>query len=138
MFNTIKKLEITKPNTWTVLPSTTMNAFTASETDGTLYGAYFQLADRDGRYLLMIKNTHDTNSCTVKLLAGDGIWAGKDVSVTLTAGQEAIIQVESGRHKFTTADATLKAHNGGTDPTGCLFLTSASSAVKACMFHTVL
>lgn len=138
MFSNIKELELSKAGAWAVLPSQMMTALGVGCTNSSEYGAYFKMEDRDGRYLLMVKNNHPTIASTVSVMVGDGTCAaGKEPTVILASGQSAIIQLESGRFKHVQSNELLDEQSG-VDGRGCVFVTAGNGDISACMFHTVL
>lgn len=138
MFSNLTKCMIAKPDTFVALGPNVWCNFTISTVDENLRGGYFDMIKRDARYLLVVKNTHPTDAATVNLLPGDGIWAGKQPSVTLMPGRSAIIQVESGRHKHCHNDEAMAAHCNGHETKGRVFLTTDGTSVAAALFELLL
>lgn len=63
-------------------------------------GAYIDFSGDDGRILIIMENSDSSNAETVTVKAGDGIQATGDLSITLTASQKALVNIESGPYKI--------------------------------------
>ena len=139
MFKQLAITHLSKINAWTAPDSLAEEALAESGTTAGLYGGFFDMDDKDSRYLIKIENIHPTTAATVYVEPGDAHWAGVKPSVSVPAGKVAYIQVESGRHKFVTEGAPLLAHCADTITSkGKVFLTGTSSSLVVTVFHTVL
>lgn len=67
------------------------------------FGGYFQMEERDDKYLIAVKN-EDSNSAEVRILASDGIQGVNDLTFTVEASGYAMLNIESGRFKRVSAN----------------------------------
>ena len=64
------------------------------------HGAVFEMSGRDEKYVIGVKNGHESENVTAIIKAGDGLQcAFGDVSHTLATGEIAWITLDSGRFK---------------------------------------
>lgn len=107
------------------------------------YGAYFEMSERDDRYFVLIQNTCSTSSAadkTVTIKAGNGIQGVNDLAKTdLGNGEYTWLQIESGRFKNVTENATLKVLSSATEEDqisakGKVFITGSSADIKIAVF----
>ena len=139
MFNRILACNLEKPDIFYSFGLTAHPYCGESAAESGLYGCYFKPTDKDSRYLFIFRNSDPLNAAVVTLLAGDGpLAAGRDVSFSIAAGCDAIIQVESGRFMFVSQHDELAAHVGTLDTNGCIFFTTGGDKVSASAVHSAL
>lgn len=90
--------------------------YTACAAQGSAFGAYFDMSERDDKYLVAIKNT-GTATANVKIKAGNNkvFGSGNDLSVEVTAGDTVLVKLDSGRFKNTVGNSTLATLAGVDD-----------------------
>lgn len=107
------------------------------------FGAVFDMSERDEKYLILIKNACSTSGAADKevcIKAGNGIQGVNDVKKTdLGNGEYTWIQIESGRFKNVTENATLKALSSATaadqiSAKGKVFITGSSADIEVAVF----
>ncbi len=105
------------------------------------YGAYFEMSERDDKYLILVQNTAasgDDKFVTIK--AGNGIQGVNDLTKSdLGYGEYSWLQIESGRFKNVTENATLKALSSATAADqiaakGKVFIVGSSADIKVAVF----
>lgn len=101
------------------------------------------MSERDEKYLILVQNvcnTQDAADKEVCIKAGNGIQGVNDVKKTdLGNGEYTWIQIESGRFKNVTENATLKALSSATaadqiSAKGKVFITGSSADIKVAVF----
>lgn len=141
MFAEAKSNSLTSLNHWKLLDETHMTNLAVSASTAGLYGVYFDMTEKDGRYLLMVKNTAESGNANVTVKAGNAAWAveGLEPTITLAPGRSAIIQIESGRFKFVTPVAAMDAHGSSSvSSQNKVYITADTANVYACVFKTVI
>ncbi|MBQ9145708.1 MAG: hypothetical protein IJX70_04575 [Clostridia bacterium] len=86
------------------------------------YGAFFEMKERDAKYLLVVENT-STAARNVKVLAGGGPFASVDLTLELAAKQIGLVQLDSGRFKQMEKNSAVEA---------CLDSSALGKVVLAC------
>ena len=119
---------------------TSANLFTAVATNGAgtpAYGAYFELKERDDKYVILVQNAHSTDGKSVKIYGGnDKIFAsGNDLSKTITALKTDAIKLDSGRFKFVENDSAKATLAAVTTVKGCVLIEGASTDIKVCVIR---
>lgn len=95
-FSEVKEKRIENVNEASLFSGEEIYTALTSNDDG-VYGAYFQMEERDDKYLIVVKNEGDT--AEIKVPASDGIQGVNDLVLTLKKGESALLNIESGRFK---------------------------------------
>ena len=105
------------------------------------YGAYFEMSERDDKYLILVQNVAESGADkTVTIKAGNGIQGVNDlVKSDLGYGEYTWLQIESGRFKNVKENATLKALSSATaadqiPAKGKVFITGTDTNIKVAVF----
>lgn len=147
-FSKIKYTEIKKMNEFSSSLSTTnlYTALTENATSSGIYGGYFDMVERDDKYLFVIKNG-GTASAKVTIKAGNSIQATSDlVSGDISASQYMVLMIDSGHFKWVTPnkkgndgyiDKAQSIKHGVSDITekGKVFITADKASVNVCVFQ---
>lgn len=113
--------------------------FTAVATNGATsatLGAYFEMTERDDKYLIIAYNADATTAYDLTIKAGnDKIFgSGNDLTVEIAAGDVQFIKIDSGRFKNASDNATLKnlANLAGATDTlkDCVVLVGEDADIK--------
>ena len=105
------------------------------------YGAYFEMTERDDKYLILVQNvaaSGDDKFVTIK--AGNGIQGVNDLTKSdLGYGEYTWLQIESGRFKNVKENETLKALSSATaadqiGAKGKVFIVGSSADIKVAVF----
>ena len=107
------------------------------ETSATI-GGYFEMDERDDKYLLLFYNS-DSNSQSFTIKASNAMQGVNDYTSTLAAGKYTVLNIESGRFKWISANggyadqAKTIPHNvssSGFTEKGKVFVTATDAKVK--------
>lgn len=116
-FSEIKVNKIYNVNEADIVTSTQL--YTALDSNGEsspTYGGYFQMDERDDKYLIAVKNDSGSDA-NIKIFSADGLQGVNDYDYTLANGKISLLNIESGRFKR-VANNQGYADNGKTIPHG--------------------
>ncbi len=97
------------------------------------FGAYFEMTERDDKYLVIVQNAHASAAKKVTLKAGnDKIFgSGNDLVLSeLAAGDVNFIKIDSGRFKNVTNNATLSDLANIETTKDCVVIVGESADIK--------
>lgn len=107
------------------------------------YGAYFEMSERDDKYLILVQNVCSTANAADKevcIKAGNGIQGVNDlVKSDLGNGEYTWLQIESGRFKNVSGNKTLEELSSATEADripakGKVFITGSSADIEVAVF----
>lgn len=110
------------------------DVYTSATTNGkttATYGVYFNMQERDDKYLIVLKNSAASGAITATIKAGNsGKWSSGDNDIVIGAGEISFIKVESGRYKNETDNEELTAlGNIGESLKGCVVVTAPATGL---------
>jgi len=116
------------------------NLFTAVATNGAgtpAYGAYFELKERDDKYVILVQNAHSTDGKDVTIYGGnDKIFSsGNNLAKEITALSTDAIKIDSGRYKFVENDTAVATKANISSVKGCVVIEGESTDIKICVIR---
>lgn len=109
--------------------------FVACATNGASsakYGVYFEMTERDDKYLIIVKNANESTAKGVTIKAGGNkiFGSGNDlVLADLAAGHINMVKIDSGRYKCTENVPELATLANISSTKGCVIIEGESADI---------
>lgn len=120
-------------------------ALTENDSDG-VYGCYFDMQERDDKYLLVVHNTNPSSAITITVKAGNGMGGSVDlISKSIGGNNKAPFTIESGRFKWMSnndgyIDVNKTIRHGVSDLSekGKVFITASGSGASIAVIRVAV
>lgn len=136
------ELQVTEINDVSIIDKDYSDIYTVLMPNDGYYGCYFDMHDRDDKYLLIVYNTSSSPAITLTVKAGNGIAGSVDlISSPIDGNNYAPFVLESGRFKWMTdndgyidRNKTIKHGVSGLSEKGKVFITASGGGVCIAVF----